>query len=73
LCELGKVSISIYLMSGILFYFWIKESMRIDDAYRYRVKFVYIIGLSLVLTVLTYVVSKLLEKNKVTRKLFLGR
>lgn len=71
--ELGKVSISIYLMSGILFYFWIKESMRIDEAYRYRVKFAYIMVMSLVLTLLTYAVSKLLEKNKLTSKLFLGR
>lgn len=71
--EFGKVSICIYLLTGILFFFLIKESCRISDDYRYLIKASYVLGLSVVLTVLSWGVGKLLLKNKVLSKLFMGR
>lgn len=73
LCMLGEVLISIYLFTGIVFYFWIKEYFRISDVYRYRVKAAYVLLLSLGLTVVAFGVSRLLQKNKLTSRLFLGR
>jgi surface polysaccharide O-acyltransferase-like enzyme len=70
--KIGRTSIGIYLMSGILFYFCIKEQLRIDDSYRYLIKSAYVLGLSVVLTALCYMVSRLLAKNKTTGKLFMG-
>jgi hypothetical protein len=71
--KIGRTSIGIYLMSGILFYFCIKEHLRIDDSYRYLIKSEYVLGLSVVITALCYMVSRLLAKNKVTGRLFMGR
>ncbi len=73
LCRLGQVSISIYLSTGIVFFFWIKEYFRISDSYRYLVKAGYIFLMSIVLTGMAFVLSKLLQKNSVTRRLFMGR
>lgn len=73
LCRLGEVSISIYLSTGIVFFFWIKEYFRISDSYRYLVKAAYVFLMSIVLTGLAFVLSKLLQKNSVTSRLFLGR
>lgn len=71
--ELGKVSICIYLLTGILFYFWVKESARITDDYRYLIKMSYVLGLSIVLTLVAWGVGKMLKKNQVSSKLFMGR
>jgi Fucose 4-O-acetylase and related acetyltransferases len=71
--RLGEVSISIYLSTGIVFFFWIKEYFRISDSYRYLIKATYIFLMSIVLTGLSFVLSKLLQRNSVTNKLFMGR
>ncbi len=73
LSMLGKVSISIYLFTGIVFYFWIKEYFRIADTYRYRIKLMYIFLLSFGLTALAFGISWLLQKNKIVSRLFLGK
>ncbi|MDE6916083.1 MAG: acyltransferase family protein [Lachnospiraceae bacterium] len=70
---LGEVSISIYLFTGIVFYFWIKEYCRISDAYRYRFKVMYVVLLSLGLTAAAFGLSRLLKKNATVSRLFLGR
>lgn len=70
---LGEVSISIYLFTGIVFYFWIKEYCRISDAFRYRYKVIYVFLLSLGLTAVAFGVSRLLKKNVIASRLFLGR
>ena len=71
--KLGKVSIGIYLLSGIIFWFLIKEYGRIDDSYRYMIKAGYVVGLSVVLTAVCYGVCIILQKFKITNKLFLGK
>lgn len=73
LCMLGEMSISIYLSTGIVFYFWIKEYFRIPDAYRYRVKSAYVLGLSVALTAAALVLGRLMRKNAVLSRIFLGR
>lgn len=73
LCMLGEVSICIYLFTGIVFYFWIKEYCRISDACRYRYKVLYIVLLSIGLTALAFGIGRLLQKNRITSILFLGR
>ena len=70
---LGEVSICIYLFTGIVFYFWIKEYCRISDACRYRYKVLYIVLLSIGLTALAFGIGRLLQKNRITSILFLGR
>lgn len=71
--EFGKVSICIYLLTGILFYFWIQHDFRISESYRYLIRGVYVLGMSVFLTVLAWGVGRLLLKNKVLSKLFMGR
>lgn len=71
--KLGKVSIGIYLLSGIIFWFLIKEYGRIEDSYRYMIKAGYVVGLSVVLTAVCYGVCIILQKFKITNKLFLGK
>jgi len=71
--KLGEVSICIYLFTGIVFYFVVKEYLRISDSYRYRIKAAYVFVLSWGLTVLAYVLGRLLQKNKMISKLFMGR
>lgn len=71
--KLGKVSIGIYLFTGIIFWFFIKEYFRISDSYRYLIKSAYVFALSVGLTLLAFGISRLLQKNKVTSKLFLGK
>lgn len=73
LCMLGKASICIYLFTGIVFYFWIKEYCQISDTYRYRVKILYIFLLSVGLTMLAFVVSQIFQKSTITSRLFLGK
>lgn len=73
LCMIGEVSISIYLSTGIVFYFWIKEYFRISDSYRYLIKSSYVLGMSAALTAAAFLMSWLMQKNKVASKLFLGR
>lgn len=73
LCMLGEVSISIYLFTGIVFWFWIKEYCRIPDTYRYRFKLMYVFLLSVGLTAIAFGVGRLLRKNTIISRLFLGR
>lgn len=73
LCMLGEVSISIYLSTGIVFYFWVKEYFRISDSYRYLIKSAYVLGMSVLLTAAAFLLSKLMQKNKALSRLFLGR
>lgn len=71
--KLGQVSISIYLFTGIVFWFWIKEYFRISESCRYRIKLFYVFGLSFGLTLIAFCVSKLLQKNKITCRFFMGK
>lgn len=71
--KLGQVSIGIYLFTGIIFYFFIKEYCRISESYRYIIRAVYIVGLSIILTILAYILCTLLRKNQITNRLFMGR
>lgn len=73
LCMLGEVSIIIYLSTGIVFYFWIKEYFRISDSYRYMIKSAYVLGMSVVLTAASFLLGRLMQKNRVLSRLFLGR
>lgn len=71
--KVGQMSICIYLFTGIVFYFVIKEYLRIPDSYRYLIKTAYVFGLSMVLTALAVGIGKMLQKSKLLSKLFLGR
>lgn len=71
--NIGKVSIGIYLSTGIVFYFVIKEYCRISESYRYLIRAGYVVGLSIGLTVLAYWLCIVLGKCKITSILFLGR
>lgn len=70
--KLGEVSIGIYLFTGIVFYFWVKEYFRISESYRYLIKSAYVFLMSIILTAIAYGLCKLLQKNAVTNLLFLG-
>lgn len=71
--KIGEVSIGIYLLTGIVFWFFIKEYCRITESYRYAIRVIYVFGLSIVLTLVSYYFCKLLQKFKITSILFLGR
>ena len=47
-------SISIYLFTGLVFWFWIKDYCRISESYRYLIKSSYVLGLSLGLTLAAF-------------------
>ncbi len=70
--RLGEVSIRIYLFTGIVFYFWVKEYFRISESYRYLIKSAYVFLMSIILTAIAYILCKLLQKSAVTNLLFLG-
>ena len=71
--QMGRLSICIYLFTGILFYFFVKESLRIPDSYRYLIKAAWVFGLSVILTFFAFCVGKLFQKSKIASRLFLGR
>lgn len=71
--NIGQVSIGIYLFTGIVFYFVIKDYCRILESYRYLIRAGYVLGLSVGLTVLSYWLCRALGKCKITSILFLGR
>ena len=71
--KLGQVSISIYLFTGLVFLFWIKDYCRISESYRYLIKSSYVLGLSLGLTLAAFCLSKLFQKNRIVSRLFMGR
>lgn len=73
LSNMGQVSIGIYLFTGIVFYFAIKEYFKISESYRYLIRAGYVIVLSVVLTVLSYWLCRLLGRCKITSILFLGK
>lgn len=73
LSKLGQISIGIYLLSGIIFWFWVKEYGKIDDSYRYLIKAGYVVGLSFILTIVCYCICSILKKFTITNRLFLGK
>lgn len=73
LTKFGQVSIGIYLFTGIVFYFVIKDYCRITEVYRYAIRAGYVLALSIVLTLISYWFCKLLGNWKITGNLFLGK
>lgn len=73
LTKFGQVSIGIYVFTGIVFYFIIKDYCRITEAYRYAVRTGYIFVLSIFLMIISYLLCILLGKWKATSILFLGK
>lgn len=73
LCKLGEKSIVLYAFSGIVFYFLIKDYCRVPEMYRYRLKIVYVLLVSVIITGVSYFVALLIDRNKWTRKLLMGK
>ena len=71
--KMGEKSIVLYVFSGLVFYFLIKDYCRVPEAYRYLYKIGYVSLISILTTGISYVVAALCDKNKWTRKLLLGK
>lgn len=71
--QLGENSIVIYVFSGILFFFLIKDYCRIPEEYRYCIKAGYVLVISLIITGISYLTAKLINRNKWTKKILMGK